>query len=80
MLLAQDSGWDMFAIRVHDRGAEDTFRLEDALRVMAQSAMPKVTHELLAGVEPVMQGQVVLGLATVTACRRNRMVMWMHLT
>jgi hypothetical protein len=31
MLLTQDSGWDMFAIRVHDRGAEDTFRLEYAL-------------------------------------------------
>jgi hypothetical protein len=34
----------LFAIGVHDRGAEDTFRLEDALRGMAQSAMPKVTH------------------------------------
>jgi hypothetical protein len=41
-VFAQDSGRDMFVIGVHDRGAEDAFRLEYALRVMAQSAMSKV--------------------------------------
>ena len=45
----------MFAIRV--RGAEDTFRLEYALRVMAQSAMPKVTHELLLASNQVCRGK-----------------------
>jgi hypothetical protein len=35
------SGRDMFAIGVHDRGAEDTFLLEYALRVMAQRAVSK---------------------------------------
>jgi hypothetical protein len=61
-VFAQDSGRDMFVIGVHDRSAEDTFRLEYTLRVIAQSAMSKVTHELLAGVEPVMR-RIVLGLA-----------------
>ena len=80
MLLTQQTGGDRFAIGVHNGGAKDTFALEDPLRVMAQRAMPEVAHELLAGVEPVVQIKVVLGLATMTARRRNRMVMWMHLT
>ena len=46
-------------------------RLEYTLRVMAQSAMSKVTHELLAGGEPVME-RVVLGLAPLPAARRQK--------
>src|SRR5262249_31173662 len=51
------------SIAVLNRNAEHSLRLKHPLRVMSQRAMPEVTESLLGGIEPVVQGLIVLNFA-----------------
>ena len=65
VLLANEPDWDYTASRDRDRGAEDIFQHEDALRMMPQGPVPEVSHVGLGTVEPFMKLQVLIWLAAV---------------
>ncbi len=59
MLLGDVPDRNVPALGIHDGFAEDALRLEDALRVMAQRAVPEVGIGFLRGIQPIMDGQVI---------------------
>lgn len=61
VLLAEQPDRDLAALTVDNIGAKDPLALEDALRVVPEHPVAEIGHELLAGVEPVVQGQIVFG-------------------
>jgi len=69
MLLGDQACRHFFTVGVGDRNAEDAFRLEDAMSVMAQGPMPKRRLEFFGAIEPVMDFLVVLRNATKTLGR-----------
>jgi hypothetical protein len=65
VLLADEPDWDYPAGRDHDRGAKNIFQHEDARGVMPEGSVPKISHVLLAGVEPLVQVQIIARFAAV---------------
>jgi len=63
VLLTDESHWDHTAGRERDRGAKQLFEHEDARRMMPEGPVPEVSHVLLAGVEPLVQVQILPGFA-----------------
>ena len=53
---------------------KELFRQEDALCVMTQCAVPEISDDFLAAIEPCVDGEVVLCGATPFVSRGNRVM------
>ena len=63
VLLGDIAHGHLAAIAVDDGATKQSFGFEDALGVMAQGAMPEIGKALLGGIEPIMDGEIIFGLA-----------------
>lgn len=61
MLFTDHTDWDFFTSRVDDDRAKQSFRLEDPVRMVSQGTMAKRRFEFLGSIEPIVDGDVVLG-------------------
>jgi hypothetical protein len=68
---------NLFAIAVRNRDAKDLFTQENTFRVMSKSSVSEIRDEGFRCVEPVMNGYVVLSLATEFAGAALSVLEWM---
>ena len=78
MLLADQTGWNLPAIRRRERYTEHSLGFEYPLRMMPQRTVTKVADELLRSIEPIMDVLVIAGLAAELASRTQRVVVGVH--
>lgn len=70
VLFADQSDRHNPASRDRDRGAEEAFEHENAFGVVAESAVPEIRCDGFGFVEPLMQREIIFGLAAPLAHRR----------
>jgi hypothetical protein len=63
VLLTNGSHGDLLAVAVPYRRSKNSSAHEDTFAVMPQGAMPEVGKVRLAFIKPIMQRQVIFGLA-----------------
>src|SRR5690606_13071111 len=78
MLLADPARRDHAPRRQCDGWAEDGLRHKDSFGMMPEGAMPEVSGDLLAGIEPAMDRQIILDRPAPLADGRQRMVIGMR--
>jgi hypothetical protein len=63
MLFSDVTHRNLLAFAVGDRGTEDALAQENAFGMVAKSAMPEISHKSFGLIKPVVDREVVLGLA-----------------
>jgi hypothetical protein len=66
------------AIAIRDGYAKDSLAEEDALGVMSKSAVAKVSQECLGLVKPIVNREIILGLATELSGAPLRVLEWVR--
>jgi hypothetical protein len=77
VLLAYPPRRNYLTGRERQRAAEDAFEHEDTLGMVAKGAVPKIRHEALRLVEPIVQPLIILHRAAPLAHAAQGMMKWM---
>lgn len=76
MLLGDPASWNCASIASDERLAEKRDALSDTKGMVADQAVPTVATGSFAGIEPVMDVQIIRGLPAKLVCAGNTMVVW----